>query len=59
MEDISLIDRFKELPSFGSMTDLCWSDPTDKLDKWGKSPRGSGYIFGKDIATEFTRRNGL
>lgn len=32
------------------MCDLLWSDP-EALEKggWGLSPRGAGYLFGKDV----------
>lgn len=40
------------------MCDLLWSDPDDRCG-WGISPRGAGYTFGQDIATQFNHTNGL
>jgi diadenosine tetraphosphatase ApaH/serine/threonine PP2A family protein phosphatase len=53
VDEIELIDRFQEIPSTGPHCDLMWSDPTDDNDWWGVSPRGAGYLFGKDITTKF------
>ena len=36
-----------------------WSDPDDQLEGWGVSPRGAGFIFGKDSVQEFNRTNDL
>ncbi len=35
-----------------------WSDPED-IDGWGVSPRGAGFIFGKDPVQEFNHTNSL
>uniref|UniRef100_M1A309 Serine/threonine-protein phosphatase n=1 Tax=Solanum tuberosum TaxID=4113 RepID=M1A309_SOLTU len=40
------------------MCDLLWSDPDDRCG-WGISPRGAGYTFGQDIASQFNHTNGL
>jgi len=40
------------------MCDLLWSDP-DEIDGWGRSPRGAGFTFGKNISEEFNRANNL
>jgi len=40
------------------MCDLMWSDPDD-IEGWNTSPRGAGFIFGKDVVTEFNRRNNI
>jgi diadenosine tetraphosphatase ApaH/serine/threonine PP2A family protein phosphatase len=41
------------------MCDLLWSDPEDGVEGWGLSPRGAGYLFGHDIATQFCHANGV
>ncbi|KGN48046.2 hypothetical protein Csa_004436 [Cucumis sativus] len=46
------------VPHEGPMCDLLWSDPDDRCG-WGISPRGAGYTFGQDIATQFNHTNGL
>ena len=52
------LDRVQEVPHEGSMCDLLWSDP-DELVGWGPSPRGAGYIFGKDVSVKYNHTNGL
>jgi diadenosine tetraphosphatase ApaH/serine/threonine PP2A family protein phosphatase len=39
------------------MCDLLWSDPEDGVEGWGLSPRGAGYLFGHDIASQFCQVN--
>src|SRR3989338_2308651 len=58
LDQIRSINRFQETPHAGPMCDLLWSDPDDRTG-WGVNPRGAGYTFGKDIAAEFNRVNGL
>ncbi|KAJ3315258.1 putative serine/threonine protein phosphatase [Boothiomyces sp. JEL0838] len=53
-DQIRVIDRFKEIPHEGPMADLVWSDPVpaELLESNGHfavSPRGAGYVFGKDV----------
>jgi serine/threonine-protein phosphatase PPG1 len=47
------------------MADLVWSDPVpasmlgnDDRD-FALSPRGAGYVFGRDVTTKFLNMNGL
>jgi len=35
-----------------------WSDPED-IDAWAVSPRGAGWLFGQQVASEFNRINDL
>ncbi|ESR52949.1 hypothetical protein CICLE_v100212821mg, partial [Citrus x clementina] len=49
---------FPHVPHEGPMCDLLWSDPDDRCG-WGISPRGAGYTFGQDIASQFNHTNGL
>ncbi|CEH13811.1 serine threonine specific protein phosphatase [Ceraceosorus bombacis] len=56
--NIRSIDRKQEVPHDGLMCDLLWSDPDD-IQGWGISPRGAGFLFGADIATQFAHTNGL
>lgn len=46
-----------QVPHDGAMCDLLWSDPEDGVEGWGLSPRGAGYLFGHDIATQFCQAN--
>jgi len=47
------------VPHDGPMCDLMWSDPEEVILGWGISPRGAGYIFGKDKVDEFNQKNNL
>lgn len=47
-----------QVPHEGPMCDLLWSDPDDRCG-WGISPRGAGYTFGQDIASQFNHTNAL
>lgn len=58
VDQIRSIDRKQEVPHDGAMCDLLWSDPDD-INGWGMSPRGAGYLFGKDITQTFTHNNDL
>lgn len=58
VDQIRNIDRKQEVPHDGAMCDLLWSDPDD-INGWGLSPRGAGYLFGKDITQQFTYNNDL
>jgi diadenosine tetraphosphatase ApaH/serine/threonine PP2A family protein phosphatase len=36
-----------------------WSDPEKSISGFGLSPRGAGYLFGKDVVLKFLHNNGL
>jgi diadenosine tetraphosphatase ApaH/serine/threonine PP2A family protein phosphatase len=57
IDQISLIDRFMELPHEGPYADLMWSDPED-IETWAISNRGAGWIFGSVVTKEFHHING-
>ncbi|OZJ02822.1 Serine/threonine-protein phosphatase 4 catalytic subunit [Bifiguratus adelaidae] len=58
LDQIRTIDRKQEVPHDGPMCDLLWSDPDD-IEGWGLSPRGAGYLFGKDVVESFLHTNDL
>ena len=69
LDQIALIDRVREIPHEGAMSDLVWSDPspesptqaesnTQSLD-FSISPRGAGYLFGRRSAQTFAHSNNL
>jgi len=58
LDEVRELERFNEVPHQGPICDLLWSDPEER-EGWGVSPRGAGYIFGKDITEEFNHTNGL
>lgn len=40
------------------MCDLLWSDP-DEIPGWGSSPRGAGFLFGREPTLTFNEANKL
>jgi serine/threonine-protein phosphatase 5 len=58
LKDIENIQRFREPPESGLMSDLLWSDPQPEK---GRSPskRGLGYSFGPDYTQSFLKNNSL
>jgi len=58
VEQISLMDRQQEIPTFGAVADLYWSDPDD-INGWGVTTRGSGWLFGKTPSRVFCQNNNL
>ena len=58
LDEVRGLDRVQEVPHEGSMCDLLWSDPDDRIG-WGISPRGAGYTFGQDVTEAWNQVNGL
>lgn len=56
--EVDEINEIKKgpLPSSGPASDLLWSDP-GKINDWKTSPRGSGFLYGPDIARKFNHEN--
>lgn len=59
LDQIRAIDRNQEIPHEGAFNDLVWSDPEDIAGSWQLSPRGAGYLFGKQVTDEFHEVNNL
>jgi len=58
IDEIRNLDRKQEVPHEGAMCDLMWSDPDD-IEGWSVSPRGAGYLFGRDVTEKFNHTNNL
>jgi len=58
LDEIRSIDRKQEVPHDGAMCDLLWSDP-EEIETWGVSPRGAGFLFGKEPVTKWNEKNRL
>ncbi len=43
---LDLIQRDVEVPASGILSDILWSDPSEDVDTFLQSARGSGYLFG-------------
>ncbi|KZO95659.1 Metallo-dependent phosphatase [Calocera viscosa TUFC12733] len=57
IDQIKVLDRFREIPHEGPMTDLVWSDPDMQIEDFMISPRGAGYNFGSQIVRKFLEIN--
>ena len=59
IDQIKIIDRFREIPHEGPMADLVWSDPDQEKDEFSISPRGAGYTFGAAVVKKFLQVNNM
>ena len=58
IEEVKKIDRFREIPESGLMSELLWSDPCKENGRQ-PSKRGVGMSFGPDVAKKFLEENKL
>ncbi|TDH65242.1 uncharacterized protein CCR75_006060 [Bremia lactucae] len=58
LADIEKVDRNREPPESGLMSDLMWSDPQPFHGR-GPSKRGIGLSFGPDVTKAFLEQNNL
>ncbi|KAJ7747246.1 Metallo-dependent phosphatase-like protein [Mycena metata] len=49
IDQIKVLDRFREIPPDGPIADLVWSDPDPEKEDFAISPRGAGYTFGSGV----------
>ncbi|KAH7104788.1 phosphoprotein phosphatase PPZ [Auriculariales sp. MPI-PUGE-AT-0066] len=56
MDDIRAITRPTDVPDYGLLNDLLWSDPSDSAVDWEDNERGVSYCFGKMIINDFLAR---
>lgn len=59
LDQIRIIDRYKEIPHEGGMADLVWSDPNPSIQDFAISPRGAGYVFGERVTRQFCHYNSI
>ncbi|KAJ7761024.1 Metallo-dependent phosphatase-like protein [Mycena metata] len=59
IDQIKVMDRFREVPHDGPMADLVWSDPDPEKEDFAISPRGAGFTFGAGVVHKFLEINGL
>ena len=57
MDDIRQIARPTDVPDYGLLNDLLWSDPADMEADWESNERGVSYCFGKKVILDFLQRN--
>ncbi|KAI8982362.1 serine/threonine-protein phosphatase PP-Z [Mycotypha africana] len=53
MNDIRHIQRPTDVPDYGLLNDLLWSDPADINGEWEDNERGVSYVFGRKVINEF------
>ncbi|GAA99553.1 uncharacterized protein L969DRAFT_86814 [Mixia osmundae IAM 14324] len=53
MDDIRKIRRPADVPDYGLLNDLLWSDPSDTALDWEDNERGVSYCFGKAVIQQF------
>lgn len=56
MDDIRRISRPADVPDYGLLNDLLWSDPSDTAADWEDNERGVSYCFGKTVIQDFLAR---
>lgn len=57
MDDIRHIARPTDVPDYGLLNDLLWSDPADMETDWEANERGVSYCFGKKVIMDFLQRH--
>ncbi|KAJ6088429.1 hypothetical protein N7486_009690 [Penicillium sp. IBT 16267x] len=57
MDDIREIARPTDVPDYGLLNDLLWSDPADMDEDWEPNERGVSYCFGKKVIMNFLLRH--
>ncbi|CAF1014459.1 unnamed protein product [Rotaria magnacalcarata] len=58
LKDIRAIDRVKQPPEEGLMSEILWSDPQPQAGR-SESKRGVGLQFGPDVTERFLKLNNL
>jgi serine/threonine-protein phosphatase PPG1 len=59
IDQIRTLERFKDIPAVGLLTDLVWSDPDTLRKGFSFSQRGPGCVFGADKVQSFIHGNQL
>ncbi|CAN6469358.1 unnamed protein product [Victoria cruziana] len=59
LSQINTIERPTDVPDFGLLCDLLWSDPNPDIQGWGASDRGVSSSFGAEVVAEFLKKNDL
>ena len=57
MDDIRHIARPTDVPDYGLLNDLLWSDPADMETDWEANERGVSYCFGKNVILNFLQKH--
>lgn len=57
MDEIRAITRPTDVPDYGLLNDLLWSDPADTMNDWEDNERGVSYCFGKNVIHQFLAKH--
>jgi serine/threonine-protein phosphatase PP1 catalytic subunit len=53
------LERPCDVPDFGLINDLLWSDPSETATDWEENDRGVSYLFNKQIVEQFLDKHQL
>ncbi|OAD70125.1 hypothetical protein PHYBLDRAFT_56674 [Phycomyces blakesleeanus NRRL 1555(-)] len=56
MDEIRNIPRPTEVPGYGLLNDLLWSDPSEATAEWEDNERGVSYCFGTKVIDDFLNK---
>lgn len=59
MDEVLNIERPTDVPEYGLLNDLLWSDPTDGPNEWEDNERGVSYCYNKVAINKFLQRFGF
>ncbi|GAV49149.1 hypothetical protein ZYGR_0N05550 [Zygosaccharomyces rouxii] len=59
MDEIRHFSRPTDVPDFGLINDLLWSDPTDSPNEWEDNERGVSYCYNKVAINKFLNKFGF
>ncbi|KAG4303870.1 hypothetical protein PORY_002724 [Pneumocystis oryctolagi] len=57
MDEIRQLERPTDVPDYGLLNDLLWSDPTETTNGWEDNERGVSYCFGKNVIQQFLQKH--
>ncbi|KAH3662602.1 hypothetical protein OGAPHI_005854 [Ogataea philodendri] len=56
IDEIKMIKRPTDVPDFGLLNDLLWSDPADSPNEWEDNERGVSYCFNQVAINKFLNK---
>lgn len=59
INELRQIERPTDVPEYGLLNDLLWSDPTDGPNEWEDNERGVSYCYNKVAINKFLQRFGF
>eukprot|EP01111_Echinosteliopsis_oligospora_P013687 TRINITY_DN4973_c0_g1_i1.p1 TRINITY_DN4973_c0_g1~~TRINITY_DN4973_c0_g1_i1.p1 ORF type:complete len:325 (+),score=63.90 TRINITY_DN4973_c0_g1_i1:165-1139(+) len=58
VDQIKVVDRFRDIPPEGQLTDIVWADPDqDQKEGFNPNPRGVSCLYGSDAVAKFLKIN--